>query len=164
MELKMSKHVSSLMNLSLMVLLLGGIWLANSSDTGLLIGLLLVLVAAAALIILARRENSLPLGHDEREAWEIIRAKGKRPYILRSVMSGLSIGLILILYQLVRSRRTGEPITVTSGFILVALVIILYIGGSYYAAIRKWALYEERYKDSIPPDAQHNNSFNPTAS
>ncbi|MFL6211787.1 MAG: hypothetical protein ACJ74W_23270 [Pyrinomonadaceae bacterium] len=158
----MNRNVSGLANLLLMALMLVGVWLANSSDTDLLVGLLLALGAAAGLIFLARRENALPLGRGEREAWEIIRAKGKRPYILRSVMYGLSVGLIFILYQLIRSRWTGEPFTTSSGFGLMALFIILYIGGSYYAAIRKWALYEERYKESLPQTAQHNKSFEMT--
>jgi hypothetical protein len=158
----MNRNVSGLANLFLMALMLVGIWLANSSDTGLAIGLLLVLGSAAGLIFLARRENSLPLGQDEREAWELIRAKGKRPFILRSVMYGLLLGLIFLLYQVVRSRWMGEPFTASYGFVLVALFIILYIGSSYYAALRDWALYEERYKESLPQEAQHNNSFNRT--
>jgi TRAP-type uncharacterized transport system fused permease subunit len=159
----MSRNVSSLANLILMGLMLVGLWLANSSDTGLAAGLLLVLGSAAGLIFLARRENSHPLERDEREAWEIIRAKGKRSYIIRSIRYGLFMGLIFLLYQLIRSRWSGEPFIVSSGFALVALFIILYIGGAYYAAIRNWSLYEERYKESLPQGPQHNNAMQPTA-
>jgi hypothetical protein len=158
----MNRNVSGLASLFLMALMLGGLWLANSSDSRLLIGLLLALASAAGLIFLARRDNSLPLGHGERETWELIRAKGKRPYMLRSVGYGLFMGLIFILYQLIRSHRTGETFTANYGFVLMALFIILYIGGSYYAAIRKWALYEERYKESLPQEVQHNKSLEMT--
>ena len=65
-------------------------------------------------------------------------------------MYGLFVGLVFLLYQLIRSLWSGEPFTASSGFLLVVLFLILYIGGSYYAATKKWALYEERYKDSLP--------------
>jgi hypothetical protein len=146
----MNRNVSGLANLILMVLMLAGVLLANYSDSRLLVGLLLAFGAAAGIIVLARRENSLPLGHGEREGWRILRAKGKRHYVLRSVMYGLFVGLVFLLHQVIRSLWSGEPFTASSGFLLVVLFIILYIGGSYYAAIKKWALYEERYKDSLP--------------
>jgi len=144
-----------------MVLMILGGWLVYS-ETSLLVGFMLVVGALAGIAVLARRENSLPLECGEREAWESIRAKGKRPYILRSLMSGLFIGLIFLLYQLIRSRWSGEPFTANSSFVLMALFVILYVGGSYYAAIRKWALYEQRYKEAFPREAQPNNSFNPS--
>ena len=146
----MKRNVSGLANLILMALMLAGVWLANYSDARLLIGLLLAFGAAAGFIVLARRENSLPLGQGEREGWKIVRAKGKRHYVLRSVIYGLIVGLVLLLYQVMRWLWSGEPFTASSGFLLVVLFIILYIGGSYYAAIKKWALYEERYKDPLP--------------
>jgi hypothetical protein len=145
------------MKLFLMVLMLVGMWLASSSDTT-LIGLLLGLGAAAGLIVLARRENSRPLAQDERAAWAIIRAKGKRRFILRSVMSGFLLGLAFLLYQLIRSLWTGEPFTATYAFLLITLVIIIYTGGSYLTAIKTWSLYEERFKEASPP----NNSFSST--
>ena len=152
----MSRSVSGLAKLFLMALMLVGLWLANSRDTSLLIGLLLALASAAGLIILARSENALPLEHSERTAWEVIRAKGKRPFMLRSVRYGFFMGLIFILYQSLRSHRTGGTFTASYDFVLMALFLILYIGGSYYAAIRKWALYEEKYKESLPHATQHN--------
>ena len=153
----MSRSVSGLMKLFLMVLMLVGMWLASSSDTTLLIGLLLSFGAAAGLVVLARQENSQPLAQDERAAWAIIRAKGKRRFVLRSVMSGFLLGLAFLLYQLIRSLWTGEPFTATYTFLLIVLVIVLYIGGSYLAAIKAWSLYEERYKESLAQTSQHNN-------
>lgn len=157
----MNRNVSGLASLFLMALMLVGLWLA-SSDTALAIGLLLALGSAVGLIFLARRENSLPLGQDEREAWEIIRAKGKRAFVLRSLKHGLFLGLIFLLYQLIRSRWEGEAFTASDGFLLVALFIILYLGGSCFAAIRNWALYEERYLESLPRETQDTNSFKRT--
>lgn len=145
----MNRNTSGLANLILMALMLVGVWLANYGDTRLLIGLLLAFGSATGIIVLARRGNSLPLGHDEREWWQIVRAEGKRHYVLRSVMYGLFVGVIFLLYQVIRWLWSGVPFTASSGFLLVVLFIILYIGGSYYAAIRKWALYEERYKDAL---------------
>jgi len=139
----MNSNVSGLAKLILMALMLVGVWLANYSDTRLLIGLLLGFGAAAGIIVLVRRENSLPLGHGERERWKIIRAKGKRHYVLRSVMYGLFVGLVFLLYQMIRRLWSGEPFAASSGFLLIVLLIIIYIGGSYYAALKKWALYEE---------------------
>jgi len=153
----MSRSVSALMKLFLMVLMLVSMWLASSSDTTLLIGLLLTFGAAAGLIVLARRENSQPLAQDERAAWAIIRARGKRRFILRSVMSGFLLGLAFLLYQLIRALWTGEPFTATYTFLLIALVIVLYIGGSYLAAIKAWSLYEERYKESLAQASPNNN-------
>jgi len=146
--LTMNRNVSGIATLFLMAFMLVGVWLANSSDTSLLTGLLLSLGSAAGLIFLARRENSRPLGQGEKEAWETIRAQGKRSYMLRRVVFGLFIGLAFIVYQLVRSRWTGEPLTASYGLVLIALFLI-YIGGSYYAAIREWALSEERYQESL---------------
>jgi len=143
----MSKNVAGLVQLFLMVLLLVGMWLASSSGSTLLIGLLLSLGAVVGLVVLARRENSLPLDRDERAAWEIIRAKGKRHFVLRAVMKGFILGLIFLVYHLIHSRWTGEPFTATDGFLLIILFIILYIGSSYWAAIRAWSLNEERYKE-----------------
>jgi hypothetical protein len=142
----MSRNVSGLLTLFLMVLMMVGVWLANSSGTT-LIGLLLGLCAAVGLTVLARRENSLPLGQGERAAWEVTRAKGKRFYILRSGMYGLFLGLILLLFEVMRSRWTGEPFTTPFNFVLFALIIMVYIAGSFFTAIRKWSLYEERYKE-----------------
>jgi len=146
----MNRSVSGLANLFLMALMLVGIRLASYTDTRFLTGLLLAFGAAAGIIILTRRENSLPLGHGEREGWKILRAKGKRHYVLRSVIYGLFVGVVFLLYQVIRWLWSGQPFTASSGFLLVVLFIILYIGGSYYLAIKKWALYEERYKDSLP--------------
>ena len=147
----MSRTGSDLLQLFLMVLMLVGMWLASSSDRTLLIGLLLSFGAAAGLVVLARRENSRPLEQDERAAWAIIRAKGKRRFILRSVMKGFLLGLALLLYQLIRSLWMGEPFTATYIFLLITLVIVLYIGSSYLIAIKTWSLYEERYKDNPTP-------------
>jgi len=144
----MSRSVSGLMKLFLMVLMLVGMWLASSSDTTLLIGLLLGFGAVAGLVVLARRENSRLLAQDERAAWAIIRAKGKRRFVLRAVMNGLLLGVAFLLYQLIRSLWTGEPFTATYTFLLITLAIVLYIGGSYLTAIKTWSLYEERYKES----------------
>lgn len=152
-----------LVKLLLVALTLIGVWLAGYSDTSLLQGLLVAFVAASALIVLARRENALPLEAEQREGWEVVRAKGRRSYILRSVASGLFVGSLFLLYQLIRASLSGKPFTANSGFVLVALFIILYIGGSYYAAIRRWALYEERYKESFPLEARHNDSLNRSA-
>ena len=130
-----------------MVLMLTGLWLVWS-DATLLIGLLLSFGAVAGLVVLARRENSRPLDHDETAAWEIVQAKGKRLYLLRSVMYGFFIGLILLVYQVIRSRWRGEPFTTSYDFLLIVFFIILYTFGSFYAAIRKWSMYEQRYKES----------------
>ena len=157
----MSNKNSELAKLLFMALMILGGWLVYS-ETSLLVGFILVVGALVGIAVLARRENSLPLERGEREAWESVRARGKRAYIFRSVMYGLFVGLIFLLYQLIHFRWSGEPFTASSSFVLVALFIILYIGGSYYTAIRKWALYEERYKESFPREAQHNNLFNPT--
>ena len=144
----MNRNASRLASLFLMALTLVGLWLA-SSDTRFLIGLLLALGAGAGFIVLVRRENFLPLGNGEREGWKIVRAKGKRHYVLKSVMSGLFFGLVFLLSHVIMSLWSGEPFTAKSGFFLVAILTII-IGGSYYAAMKKWALYEERYKDSRP--------------
>ena len=138
------------MKLLLMVLMLTGAWLVWS-DTTLLFGLLLSFGAVAGLVILIRRENTRPFEEDERAAWEIVRAKGKRLYLLRAVMYGFVLGLIFMTYYVIRSRWTGEPFTGSYGFLLIIFFVILYAGGSYYAAIRKWSMYEERYKDRREP-------------
>jgi hypothetical protein len=145
----MSRTGSGVLQLFLMVLMLVGMWLASSSDTTLLVGLLLSFGAAAGLVVLARRENSRPLAQDERAAWAIIRAKGKRRFVLRAVMNGFLLGLAFLVYELIRSLWTGEPFTATYTFLLIALVIVLYIASSYLAAIKTWSLYEERYKESL---------------
>jgi len=145
------------MKLFLMVLMLVGMWLASSSDTTLLIGLLLTFGAAAGLIVLARRENSQPLAQDERAAWAIIRAKGKRRFILRSVMNGFLLGLGFLLYQVIRSLWKGEPFTAFYIFLLIVLFIVLYIVSSYLTAIKTWSLYEERYKESLAQASPNNN-------
>jgi len=149
-------RVSGLLQLFLMVLMLVGMWLASSSDTTLVIGLVLSFGATAGLVVLARRENSRPLAQDQRAVWEVIRAKGKRRFILRSVRNGFLLGLAFLLYELIRSLWTGEPFTATSTFLLIALVIIVYIGSSYLAAIKTWSLYEERYKESLAQASQDN--------
>ena len=64
-------------------------------------------------------------------------------------MSGFLVGLTFLLYQLIRALWTGEPFTASYTFVLIVLVIVLYIGGSYLAAIKAWSLYEERYKESL---------------
>ena len=156
----MSRLVLGPANLFLLALMALGGWLANSSDIRLLIGMLLTLGSAAGFIFLARRENALPLAHGEKETWEITRAKGKRAYVLKSAVSGLVIGLIFIVYQLIRSRSTGQPATASYVFGLMVFLIIIYIGGSSYGAIRRWALYEERYKEFTSQEAQHNKSLN----
>jgi drug/metabolite transporter (DMT)-like permease len=145
----MSRTGSGLLQLFLMVLMLVGMWLASSSDTTLLIGLLLGFGAAAGLVVLARRENSRPLAQEERAAWAIIRAKGKRRFVLRAVMNGLLLGVAFLVYELIRALWTGEPFTATYTFLLITLALVLYIGGSYLTAIKKWSLYEERYKESL---------------
>lgn len=162
-EANMSKNNSELMNLLFMVLLLIGIGLAFGNGTYLLIGFLLVVGALVGMVVIARRENSLPLDRNEREAWESIRAKGKRRYILGSVTYGLFVGLLFLLYQLIKSLWWGESLSADMGFVLIALFLILYVGGSYYAAIKRWDLYEARYKESLPPESQHNNAMQPTA-
>jgi hypothetical protein len=156
-ELMSEGHVYSFIKLLLMVLMLTGAWLIWS-DATLLIGLLLSLGAAAGMVVLARRENSRPLDHDERAAWESVRAKGKRHYLLRSVMYGFFLGLIFMAYQLFSSRWRGEPFAASHEFLLIIFFILLYIFGSYYAAIRKWSIYEDRYKESSPQAAERNNS------
>ena len=92
----MSRGVSGLMKLFLMVLMLVGMWLASSSDKTLLIGLLLGFGAAAGLVVLARRENSRPLAQDERAAWAVIRAKGKRRFVLSRAAQ---YGSVVVLHQ-----------------------------------------------------------------
>ena len=119
-QLKMSRNVSGLVQLLLMALMLVGVWLASSRDSTLLIGLLLGLGAAAGLIVLARRENSLPLDQDERAAWEIIRAKGKRLFVLKAVMKGFILGLIFLVYQLIHSRWTGSELSILFGIDLTS--------------------------------------------
>lgn len=161
----MSKKNSELKKLLFMVaMLIGSIGLSYGNGTSLLIGFLLVIGALVGMVVLARRENALPLDRDEREIWESIRAKGKLRYILRSVMYGLFLGLLFLFYQLIRSLWSGESFDAETGFVLIALFLVLYIGASYTAAIKEWALYEERYKESLPQRPQHNESFEPTAS
>jgi hypothetical protein len=145
----MSRTVSAIVNLILLVLMLVGFWLANSHGITFLIGLLLILGAAVGVIVLARRGNSLPLKDDDRAAWEIVRAKGKRFFILRALRQGFFLGLLFLGYELIRSHWKGEPFTATDGFLLLALFFILYICSAYLAAIKKWSLYEERYKESL---------------
>jgi hypothetical protein len=157
----MSNKHSDLAKLPLLVLMLIGGWLVHS-EASFLVGFILVMGSLAGIVVITRRENILPLGHGEREGWESVRAKGKRHYILRSLMYGLFVGSLFLLYQVIRSLWSGEPFTASSGFLLVALFILLYIGGSYYAAIMKWALYEERYKESLPQEPQHNNGMQRT--
>jgi hypothetical protein len=157
----MSNKHSDLTKLPLLVLMFIGGWLVYS-EASFLVGFILVIGSLAGIVVLMRRENSRPLERGEIEAWESVRAKGKRHYTVRSVMYGLSVGLFFLLYQVIRSLWSGEPFTASSAFVQVALFIILYIGGSYYAAIKKWALYEERYKESSPQDPQHNNGMQRT--
>lgn len=145
----MSKTASSLASAFLLVLMLGGIWLGGYERTRYSIGLFLAIGAALGLIFLNRHENASPLEEDERETWEIVRSRGKFRFILRSVIIGIFGGLIFLLFQLIRSFWMGETFSANYIFILVALFFILYIGSSYYAAVRNWALYEERYKDSV---------------
>lgn len=158
----MIKKNAELIKPLFMVLMLIGIGLVYVNGAGLLIGFILVICALAGIAVLARRENSRPLGLGERERWESIRAKGKRSFVLKSARRGLFVGLLFLIIQLIRSRWTGESFSASSGFILLALFFILYVGGSSYAAMREWALYEERYKESFPQEPQHNKSLQPT--
>ncbi|HZI85961.1 MAG TPA: hypothetical protein VFD48_03950 [Pyrinomonadaceae bacterium] len=153
----MSKKNSELKKLLfLVVMLIGSIGLLYGNGTTLLIGFLLAIGAVVGMVVLARRENALPLDQDEREIWESIRAQGKRRYILRSMMHGLFLGLLFLVYQLIKSLWSDESFDAGTGFLLIALFLILYIGASYAAAIKEWALYEERYKESLPQGPQHN--------
>ena len=158
----MSRKNSELIKLLLMVLMLIGVGLAFGNGTSLLIGFLLVVGALVGLVVIARREKSLPLDRNERDVWESIRTKGKRRYILGSVTYGLFVGLLFLLYQLIKSLWSGESFSADMGFVLIAFFLILYVGGSYYAAIKRWALYEERYQESLPQEPQHNKSFEMT--
>jgi hypothetical protein len=114
-------------------------------------------------LFLARRENARPLQGNERELWIIIRAQGKRRYLLRSVTFGLFAGVLFLLYQLLKARRSGVPFRISFDFILIAFFVLIYIGGSYYAAIRKWTLYEDRYRETFPSESQHDKSFEGTS-
>lgn len=158
----MSRSYYEVANQVLMVLMLVGACLINYTERWSLLGFLLFFCSAAGLVAIARRENALPLAYGEQEVWEVMRARGRRAYLLRSAALGFFIGLSFLLFQLIKHWWRGEPLSTGMDAVMLILFFV-YVGGSYYAGVRRWALYEERYKESLPQGAQHNNAIQPTA-
>jgi hypothetical protein len=106
-------------------------------------GFLLLLGGLVGLLFLLRRALP-PIGRAEVNAWVSVREQGKARFVRRSVRAGLLYGLFvfggLFVYHSLRGDRFDGDVTV------YAALLLIFVIGAWYHAVRTWAINEEAYK------------------
>jgi uncharacterized Tic20 family protein len=137
----------------LIALAILGAWL-NGQFTGsvetmsnlrVLLGLVLLIGSLIGLVFLIRNHRK-PMGQEQKRVWENIRSRGKGNYIRGFMVRGLAMGFGCQALILFKDYSDGKALASGSNILLALLVLLtVFIGGSYYAAIKIWDYHESEY-------------------
>src|SRR5436853_1070900 len=111
------------------------------------------------LIILSRHDTQA-MDQEEAEAWEVIRAKGKRQYIHNEIVKRLKTLLYIIPFvvfiELLAYYLNGETNLVNDLLLMLGLLAIFFVVVPLIVVDKQWHLNERGYEIFTRPTTQHN--------
>lgn len=107
---------------------------------------ILLAVSFIGIVLVERRLNSLPLGREERRAWETTRAEGRNGFLLRGLRNGALTGALFFGFQITKNLYYKKA--ALDGFGLIVSLTLLIILVPIYINYELWKLNEQRFNES----------------